>query len=117
MFTSVQFILLPIIIFGLSRVFLRVREKVIGYKVALFWSILWVAAGIVVIIPRTTTYLAEKLGVGRGVDIIVYLSLVLLFYLVFRTYVMMEDIRQEITVLIRKLAIEKVLEKKKKRKK
>jgi len=39
------------------------------------------------------------------VDVIVYLSLALLFYLVFRIYVMIEDIRREITFLIRQLAL------------
>ena len=51
------------------------------------------------------TRIAEFFGVGRGVDIIVYISLALLFYLVFRIYVMIEDLRHQMTDIIREIAL------------
>ena len=56
--------------------------------------------------PQTTTSLASVFGVGRGVDVIVYISLALLFYIVFRMFVMIEDLRHEITNLIRQIALQ-----------
>lgn len=106
MLTTIQIVLLISTIFALSRVILRLREKVIPVKTALFWVFIWSAAIIGILLPKTTTKIASIFGVGRGVDVIVYISLVLLFYLVFRIYVKIQDIHQEITSIIRRTAIE-----------
>lgn len=106
MLTTIQIVLLVFILFAISRVFLRVKEKVISTQAGFFWILIWLAAFVGIILPGTTTKVASYFGVGRGVDVIVYLSLALLFYLVFRIYVMIEDIRHEITYLIRQLALQ-----------
>src|SRR3989344_4723253 len=106
MLTSIQIVLLLFIVFALSRVILRLREKIISTQAAFFWSILWLGAFAGILAPQTTTRIAGYFGVGRGVDVIVYMSLALLFYLIFRTYVMIEDLRHEITYLIRQLALQ-----------
>lgn len=106
MLTTIQILLLAFILFAISRVFLRVKEKVLSTQTGFFWIVIWLAALVGVILPGTTTQLASYFGVGRGVDVIVYISLALLFYLVFRIYVMIEDIRHEITFLIRQLALQ-----------
>ncbi|MEK7580993.1 MAG: DUF2304 family protein [Patescibacteria group bacterium] len=117
MLTSIQIILILFIIFALSRVILRLREKVISTLTAVFWSAIWLAAFAGILLPKTTTKIAEFFGVGRGVDVIVYLSLALLFYLVFRVYVMIEDIRHEITEIVRLVALKNTPKKKKSSKK
>ncbi len=104
MFTAIQIVLILFILFAISRVLLRAREKVISAQVAFFWTLIWLGALTIVMLPNTTTRLASYFGVGRGVDVIVYISLALLFYLVFRIFVMIEDIRHEITALIREIA-------------
>lgn len=106
MFTTIQILLLAIIIFALSRVYLRWKENVLSARASFFWILIWIAALIGVSLPQTTTRIAEFFGVGRGVDIIVYFSLTILFYLVFRIYVMIEDIKEEITFLVRKIALQ-----------
>ncbi len=107
MLTTIQIVLLAFIIFAISRVILRVKEKVLSTQSALFWLLIWLAALIGILLPATTTRIAGIFGVGRGVDVIVYISLALLFYLVFRIYVMIEDIRHEITILVRQIALQK----------
>lgn len=105
MFTAIQILLLAFVIFAISRVYLRLKENVISTKVATFWFLIWTAALVGVSLPATTTGIAGFLGVGRGVDIIVYISMALLFYLVFRIYVMIEDLRHQITYIIREIAL------------
>ena len=107
MLTSIQIVLLIFILFALSRVLMRMREKVVSTQTAFFWIAIWVAALIGILLPKTTTKVAEFFGVGRGVDVIVYISLALLFYLVFRIYVMIEDLRHEITEIVRHIALSK----------
>ena len=105
MFTSIQILLISFVIFAISRVYLRLKEKVITTRVAFFWFLIWTAALVGVSLPATTTRIADFFGVGRGVDIIVYISLALLFYLIFRIYVMIEDLRHQITYLVREIAL------------
>ena len=102
----VQIFLLVFLLFALSRVVLRFRDRHIKKEEFGFWSILFVSAIAVVAFPNETTSFAKLVGIGRGVDLIVYASIVTLFYLVFRIYVFMEDIRHEITELVRKIALE-----------
>ena len=103
----VQIVLTIFLFFALSRVVLRFRGGQIKFTEFGFWGFLFTTAIIVILFPSETTKLANNLGIGRGVDLVVYASIVTLFYLVFRIYVMMEDIRHEITELVRKIALKK----------
>jgi hypothetical protein len=72
-----------------------------------FWSVIWLAVIIIALIPSFATPMAEFLGIGRAVDVMIYLSILVLFYLVFRMYVKLEKTEQEITQLVRKIALKK----------
>jgi len=109
MLTTIQIFLVAFVVFAISRVVLRLKEKMLSTQAAFFWLLIWFAALIGILMPKTTTKIASFFGVGRGVDVIVYISLTLLFYLVFRIYVMIEDLRHEITYLIRELALQNSL--------
>jgi len=117
MFTAIQIFLLAVVIFAISRVYLRLKEGVITSRMAFFWFLIWIAALVGISLPATTTRIAEFFGVGRGVDIIVYISLALLFYLVFRIYVMIEDLRHQITYIVREIALSNTSKSRKSRKK
>lgn len=105
MLTPLQILLTIFVLFAITRVFLRAREKVISTKTAFFWTLIWLSAATGILLPVTTTRLASFFGVGRGVDVIVYVSLALTFYLIYRIYVMIEDLRHEISELVRKIAL------------
>ena len=105
MLTSIQILLIAFIVFALSRVILRSRERILSAKTTFFWVFIWLAALVGILLPATTTRIAEFFGVGRGVDVIVYISLSLLFYLVFRIYVMIEDLRHEVSHIVRQIAL------------
>jgi hypothetical protein len=44
------------------------------------------------------------LGVGRGIDVLVYLSIILLFYSNFKQTERIEKLEKEITKLVREIA-------------
>ncbi len=93
------------VLFAISRVWLRYRDGQIGVIGTVLWSFIWLAIGGVVWWPAVTTVLAKSVGVGRGVDALVYLSIVSLFYAIFRLYVKLEFIEHELTSLVRNLAL------------
>lgn len=103
----IQIILLIFIIFVLSRTVLQFRRGLISSKELTFWFILWLAVGVVVILPQTASFLANLLGVGRGADLVIYLSIVVLFYIVFRIFIRLDRLDREITKIVRELALQK----------
>lgn len=104
-FTITQIILSIFLLFALTRVYLRFRGGDVSFIGFIFWTCLFGSAMVIVLFPPFSSSVAKFMGIGRGVDAIVYTSIVLLFYLVFRLYIYLQDIRQEITELVQKLAI------------
>lgn len=92
-------------IFALSRAYLRFKEHKLSSFAFIFWLGIWIAGVIAIFIPELTTDLARFLGIGRGVDIVLYASIVIIFYLLFKIYIKIEDTQREITELTRKVAL------------
>jgi len=113
MISILQAIVTLFIIFALSRAIFRFKDKQINTLELVFWCLLWIAVGVVLFMPQLTNPIARLLNVGRGIDVPVYLSIVLLFYLVFRLYVNLDAQNQNITKLVREVAIKKESSKKK----
>ncbi len=93
-------------IFAMTRVLRQFRQGTLTIAWLIVWMFFWILVGAVVLVPQTADMLASLVGVGRGADFIIYISLVALFYLLFRLFVKIEDVEREITRLVRKLAIE-----------
>lgn len=102
----IQIILLVFVLFALSRVYLQFKNRQLKLGGFLFWALLFLTAIIGIILPNEMTRFANALGIGRGVDFVIYASIALLFYLVFRLYVYLEEVRHEITDVVRKIALQ-----------
>ena len=101
----VQFVLSFFLLFALSRVALQVRSAKLTIGAFLFWSGLFIFALAGVVEPDLTSYAAKLLGIGRGADVVLYASVALLFYLIFRLSIALEETRRQITELVRKIAL------------
>jgi len=66
--------------------------------------------GIIILLPDTTSFLAELVGVGRGADLVVYLSIVLIFYIIFQMTIKIEKIERNITKVVRTVAMKEETE-------
>lgn len=100
------------VLFAASRAILRFKGGSLHIGALIFWISIWVTAAIAVFSPDQTTEVARLLGIGRGVDVVVYCAIALLFYLVFRLHVYLEEIRSQISTLIREVSLKDVFEKK-----
>ncbi|MEM4264027.1 MAG: DUF2304 family protein [Candidatus Woesearchaeota archaeon] len=103
----IQVIAIIVALFAVSRAFLRLREHKISVPAFIFWAIVWIAVVIVASIPDITFYFSKLIGISRGMDVVVYFSILLLFYLVFRIYVKLEALDNNITKLTRTIAIQR----------
>ncbi len=104
----IQLLLLVFIAFAASRAFLQFRGGAIKFGALIFWLTIWALALLSIFYPEETTKLARAAGIGRGVDVVVYVSIALLFYLVFRLHVYMENLRTQLSQLIREISLQEV---------
>lgn len=72
--------------------------------------ILFLGTGVFFIFfPDTTTKVAHLLGVGRGADMIFYLSILFFAFLILKLYAKVRKLQQEVTTLVRKESIDKAI--------
>ena len=83
----------------------KLRQKTFTLPIFIIWSGLWFAMGIVVWYPNISNIVAHFLHVGRGTDAILYISLIVIFYLIFRISARLEKLHQDVTKLTRAIAI------------
>lgn len=101
----IQILLVGFLLVALRTTWRRQRENAISRREALAWSVLWLAAATVIILPQTTTTVAQWVGVGRGVDMVLYASIVGLFFLVFRLFVAFDKLERQLTDIVRREAL------------
>jgi hypothetical protein len=105
MISPAQFVLLSLAVLIIGTVIRRYRQKRITTFAFLLWFILWSGAAIVILFPKTTVVVARLLGIGRGADLVLYLSVILILFLIFRVYVRLEQFDSEMTQIVRDLAL------------
>lgn len=111
----IQIVLILFLLFALSRVYLRFKGGGVRKIGFIFWSGLFTFAIVIVLFPDISSRIARAIGISRGVDTVVYTSIALIFYLIFRLHVFLEDIRNDITKIVSEIALKE--EKKKNDKK
>ncbi len=102
-----QVIVIIFALFALSRAVLRFKDKRLSIGEMIFWGLLWIGAMVVVLVPQITVFIAKEVGTTRGADLVVYLSIILIFYLMFKLYVRIDSLRSDITTVVREMALRK----------
>ena len=97
------------IILGLIAItysILRFRDGKMSLGMFLLWILIWLIVIIISLYPNDTNYLASYTGIGRGLDFVLILSVLICFYLIFKMYNKIETIEEELTDLVREIAIQ-----------
>jgi small membrane protein len=100
-----QVFLLILVMLAMGHDVLRYRQNRIGRRGFLLWFALWVGVMGVIMFPKSTMVLARLFGIGRGTDLVLYTSIILILYFLFRIYVYLEKVDREITQIVRSLAL------------
>jgi small membrane protein len=101
----IQIIIVLWAVYAAGRAYLRFRQRTIGAAELLIWAGFWIAVGAAVLQPNLFQELARALGVGRGADAVFYLALVGLSYAFFKLYLKLRSLEQQITLLVRQMAL------------
>jgi len=95
-------IIILIIFYQLVKKF--IKDKASLTKI-IFWVLFWGISLIIIWLPKETIdNIGGIFGVGRGIDVLVYLSIILLFYSNFKQTEKIDKLEKEITKLVREIA-------------
>jgi len=83
----------------------RFSQNVITIREAVLWSFLWLTGIAVTLYPGLTERLASLFGVGRGVDLVLYLAVAVQFFLIFKLFILNEQVERKITNLVESEAL------------
>ncbi len=101
-------ILITLFIFSnLFKLFQAKKSGKISLSSFVSWGILWISIGIIFYQPEISNQLASWLGIGRGADLLIYLSIIAIFYILFKMIGRFQKLNSEITKIAREIAIQK----------
>lgn len=103
----IQIITIIAVLYLLTRTAAKYRRREITLNESIGWGILWFAVGIVVLYPKLADRVAAEIGLktATGIDLVVYVAVGVVFYLVFRLFVRIERIERDVTKIVRHVAL------------
>lgn len=102
----IQILLTCVAMIAMIGLWRRFAHGAAGRGEFAIWAIIWISAIVFVWNPSVTNKIAGFLGVGRGADALLYISVVVLFYSMLRLYGKMENIEHSISDLVKKIALQ-----------
>jgi hypothetical protein len=80
------------------------RRNRLPFHIMTVFGLIGVAA-VAVLIPETTQDAAELVGVGRGADLVTYIAIIAVMFVLLHYYTKFVDLQRQVTQVTRELAI------------
>lgn len=103
--TTFQLITLPALGLVALLTVAAIRRRRLTPRAGLAWLLLWIAAAVSVAFPSILVFFANFLGIGRGADLVLYLSILFMFAGFFAVYLRFRRLDEQLTRIVRHLAI------------
>lgn len=87
------------------RTWVRRRLGEMTAREAALWTLLWLGVLAASLNPHATDVLARWFGVGRGADLLIFISVVALFSLVWWLLSRVQKVERDITAVVRNMAL------------
>lgn len=100
-----QIILLFVSILCMLLGIYRYKNDHFSNSVFTLWTVVWIIILLVAIFPNLTTSFANIFGIGRGLDSVYIVSIIFLFYIVFKLYNSIEQQKKRINELVSQMAL------------
>jgi len=103
-----QIIVSIFVMIMLIRLIADARKGKLSLSKFLFWAFVWLALEAIVLFSGIVLFLSNLIGVERPKDLPIYVSIIILFFLILKIVMKMENIEREITGIVKKIALKKV---------
>ena len=102
LFSQIFSLILAAITISKSYVDFRARRE--SLQMFVLWTLTWVAIVVVALFPSIVDVLTVR-GGQAGIGRFLGMALVFLFFLLYRIYVKLERLEQQITILVQEIAL------------
>lgn len=100
----IQIVLISAVVFLAFYMYLRLRSSLLdAILIFLFCGI----AVFFIVSPDTTTWIAQKLGVKRGINLVFYCITLFFFFLILKLYARVRKLENRFTEMVRQNSLEK----------
>lgn len=106
-----QILILLFIVFVIYKAVQRLVKKEISGWLFSVWLIFWLILGAIASWPISISWLANFLGIGRGVDLVIYAALFIIFYVVFKINLRLGKLEKNLSQMARRAALEEAKKK------
>ncbi len=103
--TTFQLLTLPLLVAAIIFTGVAVARHRLTPGAGGAWILLWLAAAVSILDPTLLVIVARFLGIGRGADLVLYLSILAMFIGFFLTYLRYRRLNDQLTEIVRHLAI------------
>jgi hypothetical protein len=103
--TTFQIVTLPLLAVMVLATAIQIGRRRLAARFGAAWIALWIAAAMAIADPDVLVRIAHFLGIGRGADLVLYLSILFTFVAFFVTYLRFRRIDEQMTKIVRHLAI------------
>jgi hypothetical protein len=103
--STFQLITLPALAVAALITIAAMRSRRLTGRAGAAWLFLWAGAAASVAFPESLAVIARSLGIGRGADLVLYLSILFMFAAFFIVYLRFRKIDEQLTRIVRHLAI------------
>lgn len=101
--SGIKILLITGVAFIAVYFFVRIRNSILDLLLLL---LLISIAVLFIVMPDLTNRIAHYLGVGRGADLIFYISIIIFWFVILKLYARIRKLEQIITTVIRKDAMD-----------
>lgn len=103
--TAFQLVTLPLLIIVIILTSAAISRRRVAPRIGLFWLLIWTIAALFIAWPDLASAIARFLGIGRGADLVFYLSILFMFGAFFAVYLRFRRLDEQMTRIVRHLAI------------
>ncbi len=100
-----------VVFYIIIKSIIRFSRKDISFWFLFLWLIVWLIVLLINFFPMSVTWVANFVGIGRGVDLITYCALIIAFYLIFKQNIRLRILEKKVAKLVSNLAIKNVKKK------
>lgn len=101
-----QVIALILIIIFIWRLFKQKNKKQINQNEFSLWLVFWLFGALAIIFIKQIDKILEQLGFsGTGINFLLYIAIIILFYLIFKLRLKVAKLDKQLTEIVRKISL------------
>ena len=77
-----------------------------SFITVIIWSIFWIFVSVFSLFPHLSNSFANMFGITRGLDFIIILVFVILFYTVLRMYFIVDKMQNDMNTIVKQVALQ-----------